>query len=94
MKFNVTGKLVTTITMEVVCDLDDAEIEVRKKDVLKTLGLPPVWDGDATHWYDEVEDALVHGCPADIKASEGSFTEERKILNEEHKWKIESIYWD
>jgi len=93
MKFNITGKLVTTVTMEIIYHLDSAQIEVRKKDVLETLGLPPVFDGDPTHWYDEVEEALVQGCPADIKASEGSFTEERKTLNEKDEWKIESIDW-
>jgi len=93
MKFNITGKLVTTVTMEIIYHFDSTQIEVRKKDVLKTLGLPPVFDGDPTHWYDEVEEALVEGCPADIKASESSFTEERKILNEKDEWKIESIDW-
>ena len=100
MKFNITGKRIRTVTIEIVEHLDEAEVQVSKKDVLETLGLPPVVDGDPTHWYGEVEEALQAGCEAKIKKVTdlnsihfGDVETTERTLKTVDEWEIESVDW-
>jgi hypothetical protein len=97
MKFNITGKRIRTVYIEIVEHLDFAEVEVSRKDVLETLGLPKVVDGDPTHWYGEVEEALQEGCEAKIKKSnDGSVVSTERTLNSPFKdeWIIDDLSWN
>lgn len=95
MKFNITGKYIQKITIERTYFLEDAEIEVSKKNVLKTLQLPAVVDGDPTHWYEEVEEALKNGCSfkkGSWPLHEASYSE--KIHEQNEDWEIVDISYN
>ena len=101
MKFNITGKRIRTVTIEIVENLDFAEVQVAKKDVLETLGLPSVVDGDSSHWYGEVEQALKEGCEAKIKKVTdlnsidfGNVETTERTLKTIDEWEIDDISWN
>ena len=101
MKFNITGKLVRTVTTEIIYHLECGEVEIQKKDVVETLDLPQVVDGDPTHWYEEVEEALKRGCIAKLTEStpiekqycNSYVTEKTQIVSTEDDWEIEDVTW-
>ena len=101
MKFNITGKRIRTVTIEIVEKLDFAEVQVAKKDVLETLGLRSVVDGDPSHWYGEVEQALKEGGEAKIKKVTdlnsidfGSVETTERTLKTIDEWEIDDLSWN
>lgn len=91
MKFYVTGTRTRRIVIEIEEELEDCEVDVLKKDVLKTQDLPAKVDGDPTHWYGEVEQALDWGCPSKIIGEPVSKTERTvKVVDD---WHVTSVDW-
>ena len=61
MKFYVEG-IRTTVTTVTIVEKIAGEIDITKKEVLRTTDCPSVLDGDSTAWYDYVSDALSEGA--------------------------------
>ena len=91
MKFQVTGKRVRTITIEITEQYEYATFEVYKKDVLEQLDLPKTVDGDSTHWYDEVGTALAEGCKSE--AIDEPLESDRRTIRINDDWKIDDVSW-
>ena len=91
MKFYLTGKRTRTITIELTEHYDSAEFSVLKKDVLETLDLPKVVDGDPSFWYDEVERAIDLGCEA--RAIDDPFESDRRTVKIKDDWDLETVEW-
>jgi len=91
MKFYVTGTRTRRLVIEIEEKLEDCEVDVLKKDVLETQDLPAKVDGDPTHWYGEVEQALDWGCPSKIIGEPVSKTERTvKVVDD---WHVKSVEW-
>jgi hypothetical protein len=95
MKFTVTGTRTRRVILEIEDHLEECEIEVLKKDVLSTLDLPAKVDGDPTHWYGEVEEALKWGCGSEIltDVSERTRNSTERTVKVIDDWQIEHLDW-
>jgi hypothetical protein len=91
MKFNITGRRTRRIVIEIEEEIEECDVDVLKKDVLDALDLPAKVDGDPTHWYGEVEQALSWGCPSKIIGDPVSKTERTvKVVDD---WEVEYLDW-
>ena len=63
--------------------------------------MPSVVDGDTSHWYGEVEQALKEGCEAKIKKVTdlnsidfGNVETTERTLKTIDEWEIDAISWN
>ena len=61
MKFYVEGER-TTVTTVTIVEKIAGEIDITKKEVLRTTDCPAVLDGDSTAWYEYISEALSQGA--------------------------------